>query len=114
MELMNARRRMPIMPNWDERYRNGEHTNREPLPLLIRVIKDLNPGRALDLACGVGRHAIYLAQHDWRVTAIDSSQVGIEILRERAGATRLSIDAQVADLQKHDFTIQTAAYDLIC
>jgi SAM-dependent methyltransferase len=121
------------MPDWDQRYRNGEHTSKEPAPLLIKAIKDLKPGRALDLACGVGRHAIYLAQHGWQVTAVDSSRVGIEILRQRARSARegnagvpvptrrdsyasclLEIDAVVADLESGEFQIEPTTYDLIC
>ena len=115
------------MPSWDERYLRGEHITKEPSPLLIKAIKDLKPGRALDLACGVGRHAIYLADRGWRVTAVDSSRAGIEILRQRArersapiadagsqSSCLLEIDARVADLEKHKFLIEPAAYDLIC
>jgi len=102
------------MPNWDERYRSGEHIAREPSPLLIKAVKDLQPGCALDIACGVGRHAIYLAEHGWRVTAVDSSRVGIEILQQRLASCLHPIDARVADLEKHELQIQPAAYDLIC
>jgi SAM-dependent methyltransferase len=113
------------MPDWDERYRNGEHTTKESSPLLIKAIKDLKPRRALDLACGVGRHAIYLAAHGWQGTAVDSSRIGIEILRQRAGSARIlvresqascvrAIDTYVADLEKDEFQIEPAGYDLIC
>ena len=103
-----------IMADWDERYCSGEHTAKEPSPLLIKAIKDLKPGRALDLASGVGRHAIYLAQSGWQVTAVDSSRVGIDILQQRAGEAYLSIDARIADLEKGEFQIEPAAYELIC
>lgn len=113
------------MPDWDERYHRGEYTTREPSPLLIKAINELKPGRALDLACGVGRHAMYLAQHGWHVTAVDSSRVGVEILRQRARSARIptcgahaccldQIDAHVADLEQHEFLIEPATYDLIC
>lgn len=114
------------MPDWDQRYRSGEHTTKEPAPHLIKAIKDLKPGRALDLACGVGRHAIYLAEHDWQVTAVDSSRVGIEILRQRSALIPVptrrdsqasclqEIDACVADLESGEFQIEPATYDLIC
>ena len=114
--------------NWDARYRSGEHTTKEPSALLIRAIRDLaplEPGRALDIACGVGRHAIYLAECGWQVTAIDSSRVGIEILQERARRALIpapgaeasclhQIDTRVVDLEKGEFQIEPAAYDLIC
>ena len=102
------------MPDWDERYRSGENGTKEPSPLLIKASKDLIPGRALDIACGVGRHAIYLAEHGWRVIAVDSSRVGIEVMQERAREAHLTIDARVADFEQHEFMIQPAAYDLIC
>jgi SAM-dependent methyltransferase len=131
---------MPDQNKWDERYLRGEHTTQEPSPLLIKAIRDMQPGRALDSACGVGRHALYLAERGWQVTAVDSSRVGIEILRQRASernariepgspagqphwggwagrsqaSCRLEIDAHVADLEKGEFHIEPAAYDLIC
>ena len=102
------------MPDWDERYRSGEHTTKEPSPFLRNAIKGLIPGRALDIACGVGRHAIFLAAHGWKVTAVDSSRVGIEILRGRAGAAGVNVDARVADLERGEFGIEANAYDLVC
>jgi len=110
------------MPDWDERYRSGEHTSKGPSPLLIKAIKNLKPGRALDLACGVGRHALLLAQHGWHVTAVDSSAVAVEILQQRARewnardsqAFCLLVDTFVADLEKGEFQIEMSAYDLIC
>jgi tellurite methyltransferase len=102
------------MPDWDARYRTGEHDTREPSPFLSSAIKQLKPGRALDVASGTGRHAIFLAEHGWEVTAIDSSRVGIEILRQRAVANSLNIDAHIANLETDDFPIEPATYDLIC
>src|SRR5438067_11196563 len=73
------------------------------------------PGRALDLACGAGRNALYLATLGWQVTAVDSSAVAISILRERAAglAPGFSVDARVADLEAGGFTIAPASFDLI-
>lgn len=102
------------MPDWDERYRSGEHDTKEPSPLLPLAIKDLKPGRALDLACGAGRHTIFLAARGWQVTAVDSSRVGIEILKQRAAESRLKIDARVADLETNEFEIEPENYDLVC
>lgn len=102
------------MANWDERYRSGEHTTKEPSPLLRTAIENLKPGRALDIASGVGRHAIFLAEHGWHVTAVDSSSVGIEILRQRAQEAGVTVEARVADLESGQFKIEAATYDLIC
>jgi SAM-dependent methyltransferase len=102
------------MPDWDQRYRSGEHTTKEPSPLLRTSIKNLKPGRALDIACGVGRHAIHLAEHGWQVTAVDSSRAGIEILQQRAREARVTVEARVADLESGEFHIEPGTYDLIC
>jgi tellurite methyltransferase len=102
------------MPDWDERYRRGEHTTEEPTPLLRSAIENLKAGRALDIACGVGRHAIFLAERGWEVTAVDSSRVGIEILQRRAREVGVTVDARVADLERSEFQIEPDAYDLTC
>jgi SAM-dependent methyltransferase len=59
--------------------------NGVPAPLLVSAVAGIPAGRALDLACGTGRHAIYLAQHGWTVTAVDSAREAIGQLRERSG-----------------------------
>lgn len=102
------------MANWDERYSRGEHAASEPNKLLVRVSKYLEPGHALDIACGAGRHAIYLASRGWEVTAVDSSRVGIELLNERAREGGVSVNAHVADLEGREFEIERDTYDLIC
>ncbi|MEO8436508.1 MAG: methyltransferase domain-containing protein [Pyrinomonadaceae bacterium] len=106
------------MPDWDERYGRGDYSSAEPSQLLRRAVTTLTPGLALDLACGVGRHAIFLAGLGWQVTAVDSSRTGIEIMKRRAaeaGATITSrIDAHIADLERGEFPIATESYDLIC
>lgn len=100
--------------NWDERYLRGEHATKEPSPLLRKAVDILMPGRALDIACGVGRHAIFLAERGWTVTAVDGARVGIEILKARARELGLTVDARVADLERGEFHIEPGTYDLIC
>jgi SAM-dependent methyltransferase len=105
------------LADWDERFRKeadgtAEHES-APNPLLVEVTRGLGPGRALDLACGTGRNALWLAQQGWSVTAVDGSAVAIDILRSRARRLGVTIDAQVADLEAAGFTIAPACYDLI-
>ncbi len=102
------------MSDWDERYRRGEHATEEPSSLLVRAIENLRVGRALDIACGAGRHALFLAERGWQVVAVDSSEVGIEITRERARERGVRLRAVVADLERGEFQIEPEAYDLIC
>lgn len=99
---------------WNERYGAGEQLFEEPSPQVTRFSRELKPARALDLACGAGRNSLYLAEHGWRVTAVDGSHLAIEILRERARQRKLVIDARVADLEHNEFEIEPGAYDLIC
>jgi tellurite methyltransferase len=93
---------------WDERYAN-QLARWTPNPLLVETAKRLRPGRALDLACGNGRNAVWLAEQGWAVTALDGSPAAIEILRARDS----QVNAQVADLEKGEFTIGESAWDLI-
>ncbi len=98
------------LAGWEQRYRAQEGSS-EPSSLLIEAASNRPPGRALDLACGTGRNALWLAQHGWSVTAVDGSPKAIEILRERAAGLRL--ETQIADLESPAFTIALASYDLI-
>ena len=70
--------------DWDERYRQGETADASPHPLVVDLVSKLKPGRALDVACGLGRHALWLAGRGWKVTAVDSSRVAIEVQRRRS------------------------------
>jgi tellurite methyltransferase len=69
------------------------------------------PGRALDIACGSGRNALFLATLGFEVTAVDISPVGLEQAAQRAGEKSLSISWQQADLEF--LQLPSAAYDLI-
>ncbi|MCU1340003.1 MAG: Methyltransferase type 12 [Bryobacterales bacterium] len=94
---------------WDERYRSEGAKDATPTPLLAETAAKLKPARALDLACGTGRNAVWLAEHGWNVTAVDGAPAAIDTLRERCPA----IDARIADLEKHEFVIEESAWDLI-
>jgi tellurite methyltransferase len=98
---------------WNQRYRAGEQLFTEPSPLITRYSRELEPGRALDLACGAGRNSLYLAKQGWHVAAVDGSPLAIEILEERAREQKLSVDARIADLERREFEIEPSAYDLI-
>lgn len=64
---------------WDERYRAAELVwGTRPNRWVERELADLPPGRAVDLACGEGRNALWLAARGWQVTALDFSAVALE------------------------------------
>jgi SAM-dependent methyltransferase len=98
--------------DWDQRYAHGEHLDDQPSQIVVQAAEGLPPGRALDLACGPGRNAMYLATRGWQVTAVDSSPVALDIFRRRA--SDLDIDIRLADLERREFTIDPGAWDLIC
>lgn len=99
---------------WEERYRSGASGKEDaPTILLVETVEKLPAGSALDLACGAGRNAIYLAERGWDVTAIDGSERAIELLRERAAARGLQVYAEVRDLTAPAFTLHADAFDLV-
>jgi tellurite methyltransferase len=102
------------MESWDERYAAGKYATERPHRLLIELAANLKPGKALDLACGAGRHAVFLAAEGWRVTAVDNSHVGLKVARQRAKEKGVSVDFRAADLEAGEFVIEPGAYDLIC
>ena len=73
---------------WDERYAASELVwSAGPNQFVADALADLPPGRAVDLAAGEGRNAIWLARHGWTVTAVDFSQVALDKGRRVAGVS---------------------------
>lgn len=90
---------------WNEKYSDADFDlPDDPMPALERRIETLPDGRALDIATGTGRNALFLAEHGYAVDAIDVSDAALERARERA-ADR-GVDANVnwirADLDEYD------------
>ena len=83
------------LDEWNDRYRSREEIDSDPAPLLVRAAAELAPGRALDLACGAGRNALWLAARGWDVVAIDGAAEAIRVVHEHDA----SIDARVMDLE---------------
>lgn len=76
---------------WDERYAATDLVwSAEPNQFVAAECRDLPPGRAVDLAAGEGRNAIWLARRGWQVTAVDFSQVALDKGRRLAGDTEVT------------------------
>ncbi len=99
---------------WEEKYRSGDRGKEEaPTILVVEIADKLAPGTAMDLACGAGRNALYLAERGWAVTAVDGSETAIELVRLRSAARGLEVQTKVADLTAPNFTMQPDSFDLI-
>ncbi len=90
--------------SWNKKYSEGSHGSLDPDPFLMTAYDEFlasrPPGIALDVAGGVGRHAIWLAQRGWRARLMDISEIGIQQAEENAKQTGTegSISSEVRDL----------------
>jgi len=97
---------------WDSKYAAAERLwSARPNRFLVAEVADLEPGRALDLACGEGQNSCWLAALGWKVTGVDFSEVAIARARERADRERLEAEFVCADLLEYVPT--PGAFDLV-
>lgn len=97
---------------WDRKYAEGGGVlEGPPIPLLVRWLPRLPRGRALDIAAGCGRHAVFLAEHGYRVDALDISPLALARLVERARQRGVQVRAAVVDLD--EIALPPATYDLV-
>jgi SAM-dependent methyltransferase len=84
---------------WNERYSEKDSAmwSGRPNGRLVAEVVNLTPGRALDVGCGEGADAIWLAQNGWSVAAIDVSEVAIDRARGAAGRAGVTVEWMVGD-----------------
>jgi tellurite methyltransferase len=103
--------------HWDLKYEQGLPSLTEPDPFFISAYEKFvpqsspNAGMALDLAGGVGRHALWLATRNWKVTVIDLSDVAMRKLSQSALEQNVKLDLLVGDAS--DYKFEPARFDLI-
>lgn len=98
--------------DWDRRYAEVENLwSAKPNRFLVAEVAGLEPGSALDLACGEGQNAIWLAQRGWQVRGVDYSGVAIEKARARAARDEVDVDFVQADLV--EYQPEEGAFDLV-
>jgi len=97
---------------WDERFGRKEFAlGKDPNPFLKKHIHLLPRGKALDLATGEGRNAVFLAQNGFEVDAVDISEKGLKKVRALAREKGVEINTVLVDLDQYQ--IEKERYDLI-
>ncbi len=97
---------------WDKRFKGeGFAFGKEANPFLKRQIGLLPKGKALDIAAGEGKNAVFLAQHGFDVDAVDISKMGLKKARKLARETGVKIHTLLTDLDTYQ--IEKERYDLI-
>jgi SAM-dependent methyltransferase len=98
---------------WDARYAAAPDLvwTAEPNRFVVQEVAGLPPGRALDLAAGEGRNAVWLAEHGWQVVAVDFSSVAVDRGRHLAAQRGVEVGWIVADVRSHP--LPKAAFDLV-
>lgn len=101
-----------LINEWEERYRKRNRVpSRQAAPLLLEWLPKLQPGRALEIACGEGRNLLPLALAGWITFGIDASPSALrgcqQLLREHERTANLLC----SDLG--EFPLPTGAFDLV-
>lgn len=102
-------------PFWEDSYKRPGRLDTfgggQPEKDVVEISGRMKPGlNALDLGCGEGRNALYLASKGFNTTAVDISISGIQKLNDLAGKNNVNIDAFVCDMREYSFN---KAFDLI-
>jgi SAM-dependent methyltransferase len=99
---------------WDERYGASDALWSGHVNAVVRdEVAGLPPGRALDVGCGEGGDALWLAEHGWQVTGIDVSQVALDRAARRARAVGLELRTEWEQRDLLVWAPPVAAYDLV-
>jgi len=103
--------------HWNLKYEQGLPSLEKPDPFFVSAFNQFvadqfpNGGTALDLAGGVGRHALWLAKRNWRVTVVDISEVAIHKLDQKALQLDLRLNLFALDATEYQF--EPGHFDLI-
>ena len=102
------------MKDWDERFRNGEYPQApDPAPMFERYVEAAPVGRALDVATGTGRNAVFLADAGYEVDAVDQSREGLRVTRDRAAERGVADRLHPVQADVPSYAFPEATYDLV-
>jgi SAM-dependent methyltransferase len=98
--------------DWNARYASSELLwTAEPNRLFASEVEGLEPGRALDLACGEGRNAVWLAEQGWRTTGVDFSDVALAKAARLAESRGVEVEWVLADVL--ELVVAPRSFDLV-
>jgi SAM-dependent methyltransferase len=98
--------------DWNARYAGSELLwTAEPNRRFASEVEGLEPGRALELACGEGRNAVWLAEQGWRTTGVDFSDVALSKAAQLAASRGVEVEWIAADVLEHE--PERRAFDLV-
>ena len=98
--------------HWDKRFGKKDFAfGKKPNPFLKKTIHLLPKGRALDIAAGEGRNAVFLAQYGFEVDAVDISEKGLKKAQKLAKVKGIKINTFLVDLDQYQ--VEKERYDLI-
>src|SRR5258708_15658483 len=102
--------------HWDTRYKERPESWAEPDDFLVsayeKFLANVAPGRALDVAGGAGRNAVFLAQHGWQVKLMDISEVGLNLAQNKLLEATERTSAQPGAAAVHNTQMETEIVDL--
>jgi SAM-dependent methyltransferase len=99
--------------DWNRRYaETGLLWTATPNRFLVAEVAKLPPGRALDLACGEGRNAVWLVERGWDVVGVDFSDVALAKAEQLAAQRGVTVELVHADVL--DYEPEPRAFDLVC
>ncbi len=102
----------PSDPDWDARYGSAERVwSGAPNGALVAEVAGLEPGRALDVGCGEGADAVWLAGRGWEVTTLDVSRVALDRAAAAARVAGVHVRWLLAGLL--DAPLPPGAFDLV-
>lgn len=97
---------------WDERYRGAELVwTATPNQFVVEEVEGLSPGTAVDLACGEGRNAVWLAEQGWSATGVDFSAEGLAKGARLAGSRGVEVSWELASVD--EWTAPVGGVDLV-
>ncbi len=90
---------------WNKKYASGEYLLKNPSNIVKRFINIASKGKALDIACGTGRNALFLAEKGFEVDAIDISDVALENLKGRKNINPILADLDTYYLPEEKYNL---------